>query len=288
VNNLVQQTTGFLGSLGSYSNKAAKILCPDEMYESFETFDSLVKAVECQEVHKAVLPIENSFSGRIPEVHRLILTMELYITAELLLDVNHCLIGSPNVSIDRIEKILSHPQGFIQSSEFLSLNYPSVERKSCSDTSSAVKYVVESSDPNIAAIGSEFASNIYGGRVIRKGISNRSDNITRFILVSNELVIQDSDDISSHILQVKHEPGSLVKALEIFGENEINITKLDTYMVSEQTRVPTFYLDLGCGGNDLRLIRTFESIRPFITYSKILGSYKADKRRSGENGFLVP
>ena len=96
------------------------------------------------------------------------------------------------------------------------------------------------------------------------------------------------DDMSSLIIQVSHKPGSLVHALAVFGNHGVNITKLETYMISERTELPTFYIDVGCGGQAQKLIDAMSEIEPHISYSKFLGSYKSDPRRTGRNGFLKP
>ncbi|TRD21641.1 prephenate dehydratase [Palleronia caenipelagi] len=279
---------GYLGQPGSYSHQAASRLRPEAEHVPYPSFEDLVAAAESGEVTEAVLPLENSESGRIPDVHRLVVGMELFITGELLLDVSHCLVTcGPTVEAE-IHSIFSHPQGFLQSSHFLKDRFPETTHKTRSDTATAVREVVESGDRHLAAIGSEFAAQHYGGTVLHKGISNRDDNITRFVIVSREAQTDPSHDMSSLIIQVGHEPGSLVKALAVFGSHDVNITKLETYMISERTELPTFYLDIGCGSEAENLIAAMREIEQHISYSKFLGSYRSDPARSGRNGFLKP
>lgn len=279
---------GYLGRPGSYSHQAATTLRPEGDHVPYPSFDDLVAATEAGEVAEAVLPLENSESGRIPDVHRLVVSMELFIGGELLLDVSHCLV-TPGPAVEaEIHSIFSHPQGFLQSSRFLKERFPDAQRRTRPDTATAVADVVEAGDRHMAAIGSEFAAKHYGATVLHKGISNREDNITRFVIVGREAVTDDAHDMSSLVIQVGHKPGSLVKALAVFGSHDVNITKLETYMISERTELPTFYLDIGCGGEAENLIAAMRDIQPHISYSKFLGSYRSDPRRSGRNGFLKP
>jgi len=277
---------GFLGSDGSYSHQAAIALRPDCNYIGIHSFEALITAVETGKVSEAVLPLENSVSGRIPDVHRLVVSMELFFTAELLLSVEHILATSGIHPAKEIKTIFSHPQGFIQSSEFLSKNYPDAEKISKSDTATSIKEMVSLEDPSYAAIGSKFAANLYSANVINEDISNRKNNVTRFVLISRKPVLNSDNNITSLIIQVSHDPGSLIKALSVFGENKINLTKLETYMISDSTRLPTFYLDVGCGSQEPSFLKTMHMIRSHITFSKFLGSYKADQSRNGLNGFL--
>lgn len=281
-------TIGFLGVDGSYSHQAASIFLPDAKAVGYPSFDQLISAVETGEIHRCALPIENSSSGRIPEVHRLLSSMELFIVAEHLLPVEHVLVTAGPCDERDIHTIFSHPQGFIQTSNFLTSRFPDAARKTTGDTATAVKEVVSSKDKGMAAIGSEFASKIYDGMVLYRDISNRKDNITRFVLLSDTAEYQDDFDLTTLILQVGHEPGSLVSALSVFGNHDVNITKLETYMVSETTKLPTFYLDIGCGSADPKLVSALDELQQHIKYYKFLGSYKADTARTGINGFLQP
>lgn len=279
---------GYLGRPGSYSHQAATTLRPEGEHIAFPSFEELVAATEAGTAGEAVLPLENSESGRIPDVHRLVVSMELFIVGELLLDVSHCLVTSGPAVEAEIHSIFSHPQGFLQSSAFLRERFPDAQRRTRSDTASAVREVVEGGDRHLAAIGSEFAARHYGGTILHRGISNRDDNITRFVIVGRDAVTEDAHDMTSLIIQVGHKPGSLVHALAVFGSHGVNITKLETYMISERTELPTFYLDIGCGGEAENLIAAMRDIQPHISYSKFLGSYRSDPRRSGRNGFLKP
>ena len=279
---------GFLGSLGSYSHQAASFLRPEFSAVGFNSFEELVSATESGKVAEAVLPLENSASGRIPDVHRLVVSMELFIVREYLLDVNHCLAVVGPCDENEIHTIYSHPQGFIQSSRFLAERFPDAAHKTKSDTATAIKEMTEANDRGIAAIGSVFAADLYSAMVLHKKISNRDDNITRFVLLSPTANLNSKNNMTSMILQVKHTPGSLVSALAVFGAHGVNITKLETYMISEATNLPTFYLDIGCGSQDEKLVAAMHEIRQHVTFSKFLGSYVADTTRSGTNGFLRP
>lgn len=279
---------GFLGSPGSYSHQAASIMRPNSTAVGYGSFEKLVAATEQGEVQEAVLPLENSTSGRIPDIHRLVVSMDLFIVEELLLDIHHCLIAAQPTDTDGIETLLSHQQGFIQSEKFLTEKLPNASHQQVSDTATAVKEAVESGDRATAAIGSEFAAKFYGGLVLNRNISDRDDNITRFALISRNVQVDEKNNMTSMILQVDHTPGSLVRALSVFGTYDVNITKLETYMISDTTVLPTFYLDLGSGSHDENLVLALKDLQSCITYSKFLGSYVADKRRSGKNGFLKP
>jgi len=281
-------TVGHLGAKGSYSHQAASQFRPDGEFLSHASFEDLVNQAEAGALDYIVLPIENSDSGRIPEVYRLLSRMELFLVAEILLTINHCLVSCQTASLKSVKKILSHPQGFIQTSEFLRQNFADTENVPNSDTATAVKEAVELNDPSVAGIGSEFAAEIYSGRILHTNIANTEDNTTRFVVASRNPSEDMANNMSSLLFQVSHVPGSLVKALEVFGKHGLNFTKLESYMISKVTSQPTFYIDVGRGSHDQRFVSAVEELREHASFIKFLGSYRTDPRREEGLGFLVP
>lgn len=291
-----ERRIGYLGVPGSYSHQAAARVEPEAKAEGFASFGALIEAVERGAVGLGVIPIENSTSGRIPEVHRLMVSMRLFIVGEMLLRIEHCLIVPRLVDVadhrralEQVERVYSHPQGFVQCEEFIARSLPQAKRMATSDTASAVDQVCRDRDPTTAAIGSKFASDLYGGVVLSGDVGDRSENYTRFLALSPERLRDDAEaDITTLIFQVDHRPGSLVKALAALERHGINVTKLETYMISEETALPTFYIDIGAGVREPALKRALDEFELRVRYVKFLGSYRASPQRSSQSGFLPP
>ena len=84
-----------------------------------------------------------------------------------------------------IEAVLSHPQPLAQCARFLREQLPGVERRSVSSTAAAVRMVGESDRP-WAAIGARSAAELYGCVILREGIEDEADNVTRFVWIAPE------------------------------------------------------------------------------------------------------
>ncbi len=76
-----------------------------------------------------------------------------------------------------------------------------------------------------AAIASEKAAEIYGMKVLKKGIEDYGRNFTRFLIISKNEGKKTRDSKTSIIFSVPHTPGSLYHALEVFATEKINLDK---------------------------------------------------------------
>ncbi len=290
---MTQMLVSFLGIDGSYSYQAARSFFPEAKFLGYRSFAEIIESVQNQDSNAAVIPVENSITGRIPDVHRLLLSMQLTIVGELMLPIEHCLIRSRQglqliTDHSEIRKLLSHPQGFMQCKPYINKHFPDADLVDISDTANAVREVAQSEDPTVAAIGPEVAAEIYDAVVIEKNIAAIEDNYTRFVLLSGSRMPETDEaaDMTTLIFQVRHEPGALLDALAVFQIEGINLTKLETYTIAKQTALPTFYIDVGAGLREERMQRALQNLEIRAKYVKILGSYQSSSVRKAMSGFL--
>ncbi len=248
----------YLGSEGSFSHAAGSALFPNVRATGCEDFDKVFDAVASGALEYGVLPVENSITGRVIDAYRIIANRDLYIVAEHILPIEHCLIGPEGVETKAVEQgegleIYSHRQALMQCSDLLAIDFPSARRIETSDTASAVKAVAEAARDDQLAIGSEFAAQLYGGQVLRRGVNNAGANYTRFIAIRRFEAPGAAGDITTILFQVRHTPNALANALAVLGAHGINMLKMETYGVSRATGSPTFCIDLG-GGLDVAAV----------------------------------
>ncbi len=136
----------FQGVAHAYSDAAAqKYLAGrglDGDLTGYRTFREAAGALLAGQADLAVLPIENTTAGSINEVYALLREHELYIVGEETWKVDHCLAGVADVPLTSLTRILSHPQGLEQCSQFL-LSVPQAAPTSYFDTAEAVRAVAE-------------------------------------------------------------------------------------------------------------------------------------------------
>jgi chorismate mutase/prephenate dehydratase len=271
---------GFQGSEGAYSHLAGKKYFASDgdriLFRGYATFRELLEAVEDGAVASAVLPIENTTAGSINESYDLLSQMELSIVGEEVFAVEHCLFALEEVPLSRIRRIFSHPQALAQCSDFLAI-LTHCTAESFLDTAMAVRKVKEDEDLSQAAIASEEAGRLSGLKLLRRNLGNRRDNYTRFVIVSRERVAYDEriPCKTSLVFATRHEPGALVRCLNVLQTHGLNMTKLES---RPRPSVPfdyLFYVDFegNIANPDVR--DAVEEITREASYLKCLGSYPA-------------
>lgn len=168
------------GIAGSYSDEAAHQIFAGEI-EIVEcvTFAETVAAVVEGRADNAVLPVANKIVGEISDA--VSEAAKAGLTAELTerLVIAHMLIGSGSADIGTISAVRSHPYALQQCSRFFS-DHSDILAVPYGDTATSVRSIINEKAKHLAAIGSEHAAELYGGKILMHDIANMSDNWTDF------------------------------------------------------------------------------------------------------------
>ena len=218
--------SSFLGPAGTFTEDALREAMPEgaeiEAMRTDTVHDAIL-AVERGEAERALVPFENSIEGSVRSTLDTLAfdTEAVAIVGEYDFRVHAHLIAREGVELEQIAAVLSHPQPLAQCAGFLREHLPGVERRSVSSTAEAVRMVGESVRP-WAAIGARAAADLYGCTVLREGIEDEDDNVTRFVWIApagtepagegpwrTSLVFSE--------LGADH-PGALVEALQEFSD----------------------------------------------------------------------
>ena len=263
---------GFQGEHGAYSEQA--------IYEHFgqsahtvplRTISDVFRAVETDETEAGIVPVENSIGGNIYETYDMLSETDLNIAGEVILKIEHCLIGLPGTSLADVRTVYSHPQAIEQCRVFLT--GLGVRMVSTYDTAGSVRMIREESIRDSAAIAGERNASLYGLSVIAKGIEGKSLNFTRFLIISKERRPAAKLSKTSLIFSVDHTPGSLFRALEPFAELGINLSKVESRPKKGYPWEYHLFMDFEGDVNDEVCKRAVERLRGLSQYVKILGSY---------------
>lgn len=270
----------YQGTDGAYSHQAAYRHFEERYNEvqcfGYDTFRQAAGAVEEAEVDYAILPIENTTAGSINDTYDILGDSDLHIIGEEAIHINHCLLAVEQVPLERIRRILSHPQAIAQCSQFLAKLH-SCKVESYIDTAMSAKKVLEDGDLSQAAIAGSYAAEIYGLEILERDLANQPENYTRFVIVSRQPVDVDGQIPSktSLMMVTRHKEGSLTECLKVLEDHDINMTKLESRPRPNEPWKYQFYLDIeGNAGNpDTRL--ALEELEQKASSLKVLGSYPA-------------
>ena len=271
----------FQGEPGAYSHIACLEIFPDAEIIPCSTFEETFKIAKLDSNYKIVIPIENSLSGRVADIHYLIPKYKLQIHAEHFQKVNHHLLASKGTKLKNIKTVRSHVQALGQCQKFIEEN--KLQPIISSDTAGSAKFVSEKKDQSDSAIASKLAAEIYKLEIIKSNIEDEKGNVTRFLIMSNDVKHPDFENkkyITSCIFRLKSLPAALYKSLGGFATNNVNLCKLESFSARNTFDQVNFYLDIEGHIEDPRLQKALEELGFHTENLDILGVYEAAKFRS--------
>jgi prephenate dehydratase len=270
----------YLGPAGTFTEDALREAMPAGEFESLRTptvHDAIV-AVERGEAERAFVPFENSIEGSVRSTLDTLAfdTEAVTIAGEHDFAVHAHLIAREGVELEQVAAVLSHPQPLAQCAAFLRGALPGVERRSVSSTAEAVRMVGESVRP-WAAIGARSAADIYGCAVLREGIEDEADNVTRFVWIAPAGAKPEGDgpwrtSLVFSELGADH-PGALVEALQEFSSREVNLSRIESRPLRQGLGRYMFFCDLEGSLGDAAVSEALEALRAKAESVRILGSY---------------
>ena len=270
----------FQGTLGANSHIACRQVYPDMQPLPCATFEDSFAAVREGGARLAMIPIDNSVAGRVADIHHLLPHSGLYIIGEHFQRVEHCLLGTADAEIGGLQEIHSHIHALDQCRKLIA--ELGVEPAIHFDTAGAARDVARWGDKSKCAIASSLAAEIYGLKILRDQIEDADHNTTRFIIMGPEHLTPAAGSrktITSFVFRVRSVPAALYKALGGFATNNINITKLESYIIDGAFTVAQFYADVEGHPDEQAMKWAFEELDFFTTEWTLLGTYPASPFR---------
>ena len=272
-------TVSFQGIEGANSHLACKKLFPKAKSIPCETFEEVFDSVRINKSNIGLIPVENSVAGRVAEIHSLMHKTPLKIVGEYFMRIELHLLGVKKIKINQIKNVRSHIHALAQCRKFIKKN--KLKMIITPDTALAAKQINEENNPTESAIAPKLAAEIYNLKILKKNIEDSFQNITRFILLQKKQIkVHPSKGkiLTSLIFAVNNVPAALHKALGCFAINNVNITKLESY-VNETFKQAEFYADIEGDIKDFNVDSALKEIKEYTRFVRILGTYYSDKFR---------
>ena len=271
----------FQGEKGAYSHLACLEIFPNADVRACKTFDQAFKLAKENSKYKIVIPITNSSTGSIADMHYLLPKYKLQIHAEHFQKVSHNLLGIKGSKMKDIKIVRSHAQALAQAQRFISDNKltPIIS----ADTAGSAKFISEKKDKSESAIASELAAKIYNLEILKSNVEDEAGNVTRFLVMGKDTkhpeYLKNKKYITSCIFKLKSIPAALYKALGGFATNSVNLCKLESFAVKNTFDQVQFYIEIESHIEDSSLQKALEELGFHTQQLDILGVYEAAQFR---------
>ena len=270
---------GYLGPAGTHSEEALRASAPPDVEAvPYPTIYDAVMAVQDGDVARAVVPIENALEGSVA-VTLDTLTVEadaVRIAAEVVHPIHHCVVAREEISLSRVERVVSHPQATAQCARFLREHLPDAEHVSAPSTADAVLSVCRSSDASVA-LGSSLAAELYGCHVVAANVEDHPDNVTRFVwLAPAGEVSEPGEDAKTSVVfwgGGDQSPGWLVDVLTELSGRGVNLTRIESRPRRTGLGHYFFFVDLEGAEGSPTVAEALAAVRGHVGELRVLGSY---------------
>ena len=240
-----------------------------------DTFRGVAAAVKRGEADMGMMAIENSIAGSIIANYSILQDAKLQVAGEIYLPIKQNLMVLPDVELEDIREVESHPMALLQCIDYLdSRPWKLVESE---DTALSARHIAEKGLRHTAAIASELAAEMFGLKIIAPEINTIKSNYTRFmVLKRHDHTIDPHADKASLYFKTDHREGSLLRTLsQLQG---INLSKLQSYPIPSEPWHYLFHIDLEFGCLD-DYIRNLDRLQEAAEEVHVYGVYRSGLRK---------
>jgi prephenate dehydratase len=270
----------YLGPAGTFSEDALRAAVGEAEIAAVPapTVYEAIRAVAEGEADRALVPFENSIEGA---VRATLDTLAFEAPAVTIVGehdhpIRNSLIAREALPLERIEVVLSHPQASAQCARFIREQLPGAVVRAAASTAEAVREVGATSEP-WAALGAASAARIYGCAVLREGVEDSPDNVTRFVWIAPGSTRPAGDGPWRTTLVFSElgpdHPGALVEALSEFSSREVNLTRIESRPLRRGLGRYMFFIDIEGAAAEPAVAEAIEALRGKAESVRILGSY---------------
>ena len=270
----------YLGPAGTFSEDALRTAAHGAEVEGLPrpTIYEAIRAVQTGEADRAFVPFENSIEGSVrATLDALAFDADsVTIAGEHDEPISHSLIAREELPLERIEVVLSHPQPSAQCARFIRKQLPGAAVRAAPSTSEAVRVVSETEAP-WAALGAASAARIYGCVILRDGVEDHPDNVTRFVWIAPAQTRPSGQGPWRTTLIFSElgedHPGALVDALTEFSSRSVNLTRIESRPRRSGLGRYMFFVDLEGQADDPVVAEAIQALRGKAESVRVLGSY---------------
>ena len=239
-----KQQIAIQGIQGCFHQQAAQDYFKSELnFIECLNFRELCEQLKNGTADYAVMAIENTIAGSILQNYALLQEYRFFVCGEIYLPIKMNLLALQGTKLKEIHSVSSHHMALKQCEHFLQ-DLDEVSTIEMEDTALAAKNIQEKQLIGHAAIANSLSAELYDLEVLAEGIETNKANFTRFLILSKSEIQNEKANKASLFLELKHETGSLVDVLNVFKQNELNLTKIQSIPILGKPYEYSFHIDM--------------------------------------------
>jgi prephenate dehydratase len=238
------------------------------------SFKQTFEALQNDQADYVVMAIENSIAGSILPNYSLMMSYSFPVVGEVYVPIQLHLMALPGVKFENIKYVTSHPIAIRQCIDFFD-EYPHLKIVESNDTAACAKRIRDEQLTDTVAIANTLAAKLYGLDVLERRIESNKLNFTRFLILTTHENAKKKSVLNKASLcfQVTNQVGALAKVLNIFAQENVNMSKIQSMPVLGKRNEYNFYVDI-----EWNEPKQFDNaIRQILKYThnfNILGEYQ--------------
>lgn len=280
---------GYLGPEGTFSEAALRLLPVASGAElvAFPSVAAALDAVREASVAAALVPLENSVEGAVPEtLDELAGGPPLQIHREVVLPVTFALLGGADAALEKVRTVSTIPHAQAQVRGWLRRELPRAIFLPAASTADGARAVAAGEAD--AAIAAPIAAERYRLRVLASDIGDVPGAQTRFVLVGRPAAPPaptGADRTSLVAFESADRPGALLEILTEFAVRGVNLTRLESRPT--KAALGRYWFAIDCDGHllDARVGEALGGLRRLCAEVRFLGSYP---RADGQAAVVRP
>jgi len=267
----------YLGPQGTFTEAAVlQVAGPDDELTPLASVDTALAAVRAGAADLAVVPIENSVEGGVPQtLDALGNGTALMVVREMLVPITFVLAARAGTAVADVRRVSSHPHGWAQCRRWVGEHLPGATYVPALSTAAAAEGLGEDAAYD-AALCSPMAAQRAGLVVLADDVGDNASAVTRFVLVSRPGPVgpaSGADKTSVVVFQNDDHPGGLLELLEQFATRGINLTRIESRPTGDALGRYCFSIDCEGHLSQARVAEALMGLHRVCSQVRFLGSY---------------
>ncbi|CAK4071876.1 unnamed protein product [Aphanomyces euteiches] len=273
-------SVSFVGPVGSFAHAAAIAHFGAETQRNMEPVASLsdvFASVVARQTAYGIVAFEDAQTGIAKEAQHLLISSGLQICAETVLERHLLFAGSPSSTGGEIETIYVPVSADTAFGLIIDRVWSSAKVVQVASIDEAARCA--SHQPKSIALTTSDVAHAVGLVVVEPSVPLSTISrpppalSVRFIVVGRSSSAATGKDKTCLCLNVKHEVGSLLSALQVFKDHGVNLTALESLQRNAVGGEFGFYVELDGHRNDTNVQAALEALRPTTQEVRFLGSF---------------